>query len=154
MVEWIKRDEEIALEDFAQVEAKIGIRFPQDYKNWVKRYSRPKSGHAHILINDEPYHFDDFFDLEEIVDEVEELYVGEEEYKELGLIVPFGFDSALERYCFYYSQGNENPIIIWFSSDDTLSEIFDGKELDLDRVKIVRTTFTDFINDLYTRTDY
>jgi hypothetical protein len=153
MVEWIKRDKETALEAFSRVEAKIGMRFSQDYKDWVKLYSRPKSGHVHILINDESFHFDDFFDLEEIVDEVEELYAGEEEYKKLGLIVPFGFDSALERYCFYYPQGNENPIIIWFSSDDTLSEIFDGKEFNLNRVKIVRQTFTDFINDLYTRTD-
>jgi hypothetical protein len=101
MINWVKREEKISVEQFDEVEARLGMQFPQDYVNWVQQYSGPESGHAHILINEEPYHFDEFYDLEEIFDEVEALYFGEEEFKEKGLIVPFGFDSALNRYCFF-----------------------------------------------------
>jgi hypothetical protein len=45
-------------------------------------------------------------------------------------------------------------MIIWFSSDDALSEIFDGTEFNLDRVRVVGSSFTEFIHALYERTDY
>ncbi|KPC75508.1 hypothetical protein ADL26_07420 [Thermoactinomyces vulgaris] len=107
MITWIKRKEKMPVEQFDEVEARLGMQFPQDYVNWVQQYSGPESDHAHILIDDEPYHFDEFYDPEEIVDEVEALYVDEEEFKEKGLIVPFGFDSALNRYCFFYDKNKK-----------------------------------------------
>ncbi|PRZ14450.1 SMI1/KNR4 family protein SUKH-1 [Laceyella sediminis] len=154
MITWIKREEKMPVEQFDEVEARLEVQFPQDYVNWVQQYRRPESGHGHILINEEHYHFDEFYDPEEIFDEVEALYFGEEEFKEKGLIVPFGFDSALNRYCFFYDKNKENPVIIWFSSDDALSEIFDSTGFNLDRVRVVGSSFTEFIISLYERTDY
>ncbi|TCS92839.1 SMI1/KNR4 family protein [Hazenella coriacea] len=154
MITWLKREVKLPIEEFAQIEESLGICFPRDYVDWIQKHRRPESGHAHILIDDEPYHFDELYDLEEIIDEVEALFEGNEELKETGLIVPIGFDSALNPYSFYYGQSRENPIIIWFSSDDALSEIFNGTKLNLKQVRIVRQSFTKFINDLYVRTDY
>lgn len=45
-------------------------------------------------------------------------------------------------------------MIIWFSSDDALTEIFHGTEFILDRVRVVGSSFTEFIISLYERTDY
>jgi hypothetical protein len=154
MVNWVERREKLSVENFAEVEKILGVRLPQDYIDWFQQYNAIENRNAHILIDDEPYHFDEFYDLDEIPEEVEAWFEDDEELKETNLLVPFGFDSALNPYCFYYGQKREHPIIIWFSSDEAVSELFNGAELNLDLVRHVRPTFTEFINDLYVRTDY
>lgn len=154
MVNWVERREKLSAENFAEVEKILGVRLPQDYIDWFQQYNAIENRNAHILIDDEPYHFDEFYDLDEIPEEVEAWFEDDEELKETNLLVPFGFDSALNPYCFYYGQKKEHPIIIWFSSDEAISELFNGAELNLDLVRYVRPTFTEFINDLYVRTDY
>jgi len=153
MVTWVKQKEQIPDEPFVEIEERLGIKFPQDYIHWVQQYAAPESGQAHILINGEPYHFDELYPPDMINDEIEALYDREEEYKAKGLIVPFAFDSALNRYCFFYGQDKNHPLIFWAHKDDTLSEIFDGDELS-DRVPVFRSSFTEFIRALYIRSDW
>jgi hypothetical protein len=42
MITWIKRKEKMPVEQFDEVEARLGMQFPQDYVNWVQQYSGPE----------------------------------------------------------------------------------------------------------------
>ncbi|BCU80717.1 hypothetical protein JIR001_05000 [Polycladomyces abyssicola] len=113
MVKWMEREVKLPLEEFTKVEKSLGVLLPQDYIDWFQRYQAIENRDAHFLINNEPYHFDEFYDLYEIPDEVEVWYEEDQQLKKTNLFVPFGFDSALNPYCFYYGQKQESPIIIW-----------------------------------------
>lgn len=152
MISWAKQEEKIPDEEFIEIEEQIGVKLPEDYIDWVQKYAAPEDGNTYILINGEHYHFDAFYPPDTIIDEFEALYFREEEFKEKGLLVPFAFDGALNLYCFFYSPQNQNPLILWKDKNDALEAIFDKNQLN-NRVQIIGSSFTEFINALYHPTE-
>lgn len=73
MVIWMERNEKLGYEEFREVEKLLGIHLPEDYIDWFQQYYAVvfKESDAYIFIDNELYHFDDFYEVDGIADEVE-----------------------------------------------------------------------------------
>ncbi|WP_028775524.1 SMI1/KNR4 family protein [Shimazuella kribbensis] len=142
-------DEEIPNSDvFHELEAYIETKLPQDFIDFFQQYSLSESGNYDINVNSETLHFDEFYPITDIIDEVESIKEEDQSVFEKGIIVPFAFNSALDPYALYYKKGHSHPSIIHYSSDEAPEEWFDGDELS-DLVIHVRNTFTEFLQAIY-----
>src|SRR5690606_14631224 len=148
VIEWEQREKMIDRKVIAKVEEHLGIKFPQDYVEWAKKYhgGGPKNIEAFIdsgkfkgmsfymlcSYNPEaPYHY---------ILEDYEIYVKEAKLPDK--LIPFGVDSGENLYYFDFRDGIQQPKIVWHDKD------FHPDEYPESLVYIC-DTFTQFLSMLY-----
>jgi hypothetical protein len=106
-----------------------------------------------IDLYEEPCDLDGFYPLHLMVDEVRALLDEEANLKNIGIIVPFAYDTIGSQYCFFYAKGKTEPEGVFFlHTDQALSEILVGNQIK--QSLWIGKTFREFLNRLYVREDF
>lgn len=142
MINFIPNKDKLSPDAFSELENITGVKMPNDFIDYYCAHNAivGTEGDLFIDIDGEPLYFDDLFPIDYMIEKYELLL---EEYglkpNEQGVIIPFGYDSALNWFCFHYQKDNLSPIIIWLDTAVVLEE---------SQIIRVRNNFTDFLNDL------
>ncbi|MBN2910515.1 SMI1/KNR4 family protein [Polycladomyces sp. WAk] len=153
MIKWIPTQESISDNEIAQAEKQIGVKLPEDFIAFYKHHEAPANDHVFIDVNGEPCDLDGFYSLHLMVDEVQALLEEEANLKNIGIIVPFAYDTIGSQYCFFYAKGKKEPEGVYFlHTDQSLSEIWVGNHIK--QSLWIGKTFREFLNRLYVRDDF
>lgn len=135
-MEWVKRTQPLSDKEITDLENRLRVSLPEDFIHVFKQYQAPESNHVMIDIDneqediDDRYDVEEFYPLEDIVEEAESFFDEEEELKSNGIAVPFAFTTTLDQYCFFYPKGSEVPSGIFFRPRDyALLDIFEGNDI-------------------------
>lgn len=146
-MEWIEREQPLSDEIITKLEKQLGVKLPHDFVEWFKQYEDPEDG-AWVDVEGEPYNIEEFYGPEHFVEEMDRFFSGREKYKAYGTVVPFAFDSTLNRFCFFYPKdGKEISGVFLRRRDDDLSEVFEGD--DIKESLYISQTFQGFLEKLY-----
>ncbi|MDR6227629.1 SMI1/KNR4 family protein [Desmospora profundinema] len=152
-MKWVKLDQPLSESEISELEDQLGVKLPQDFVKWYKQYEGPESDFVAVDVNGEEHDVEDFLDPETIVEETRVFFDEREEYKDLGVVVPFAMDSISSEYCFFYPKGSKEPSGVFFRSRDVhLSDIFEGK--DIKPSLYISRTFQGFLDKLYIDEDW
>jgi SMI1 / KNR4 family (SUKH-1) len=146
MINFIPNEDKLNPDVFSDLEKLTGVKMPNDFVEFYCNHSAIESteGDLFIDVDNEPFQFDDLFPVEYMIEKVEQLLQHGLNPNQQGVVIPFGYDSALNWFCFHFENGTSTPNIIWMNSEQLVLE---GSQLS--GIIKVRDTFTNFLSDLY-----
>jgi hypothetical protein len=153
-MKWVKRERPLSDEEIIKLDKQLGVKFPNDFVKWYKQYEDPEGDNVWVNFDSGPEDIAEFYPPDHFVDQMNLFFEGEEEeYRAYGTVVPFAYSSALNKYCFFYPKGKEEPSGVFFApKDDALSEVFESN--DIKESLYISRTFQGFLDKLYIEDDY
>lgn len=146
MINFIPNENKLSPDIFSKLENLTGIKMPSDFINFYCAHNAIEgTGDLSVNIDGEPLWFDDLFSIDDMIEKYEELLEYGSGSNVQGIMIPFGYDSALNWFCFHYQKDSLSPIIIWISPE-ALFYVVEGSPSN--GIIKVRNNFTDFLNDL------
>jgi cell wall assembly regulator SMI1 len=146
-IEWVFIRNPIGDKEIREVEAKLGIEFPNDYKKCIEKYHggrpRPKvfdfeereGAVFNRLLTFDPD--DDYYYIPAVRDMIEDRLISD--------IYPFGADPFGNFICFDYREGTNKPPKVVFWDHETA---YDSPEK---AISFICDSFTKLISKLYSR---
>jgi hypothetical protein len=122
MVNWLLNENEP--ENFSPLEKVIRVSLPSDYKSFFHKYNDlDEEYEVYYPLDGYRYQMENFYSTEEMIDIFEEVHSElEESQKKRATFVPFGENSALDRFQFYYDKVNgKEPVVVFTDRIDAFN---------------------------------
>ncbi|WP_028775522.1 SMI1/KNR4 family protein [Shimazuella kribbensis] len=154
MVNWLLNENEP--EDFTPLENVIKASLPSDYKSFFHKYiGFYEEYEVYYPLDGYRYQVQNFYDTQEIIEVFEEVNSELEKHqRQQAIFVPFGENSALDRYQFYYDKvKGKEPVVVFTDRIDAFNFLHDDGSLNQDFVTILAPTFTQFVQRFKVETE-